>query len=69
MFIGNPPGNTDRILDFSSAMTGGLFFAPSADMLDDLAAGDSEATAPSAPTVGESGDVSLRIGSLRDQPR
>jgi porphyrinogen peroxidase len=36
MFIGDPPGNTDRILDFSTAVTGSLFFAPSADFLDDL---------------------------------
>jgi porphyrinogen peroxidase len=36
MFIGNPPGNTDRILDFSTAVTGTLFFVPSADFLDDL---------------------------------
>src|SRR6266571_6393268 len=36
MFIGRPPGNYDRILDFSTAVTGGLFFAPSADFLDDL---------------------------------
>jgi len=36
MFLGRPPGNTDRILDFSTAVTGGLFFAPSADFLDDL---------------------------------
>ena len=36
MFIGNPPGDTDRILDFSTAVTGSLFFAPSADFLDDL---------------------------------
>lgn len=28
MFIGDPPGNTDRILDFSTAITGGLFFTP-----------------------------------------
>ena len=35
MFIGNPPGNTDRILDFSTAVTGSLFFAPSVDFLDD----------------------------------
>ncbi|HVT66586.1 MAG TPA: Dyp-type peroxidase, partial [Trebonia sp.] len=35
MFIGNPPGNTDRILDFSTAVTGCLFFAPCADFLDD----------------------------------
>ncbi|QMU80243.1 Dyp-type peroxidase [Streptacidiphilus sp. PB12-B1b] len=36
MFVGNPPGVYDRILDFSTAVTGGLFFAPSADFLDDL---------------------------------
>jgi len=35
MFLGNPPGNYDRILDFSTATTGTLFFAPSADFLDD----------------------------------
>lgn len=34
MFIGNPPGNYDRILDFSTAQTGTLFFVPSLDMLD-----------------------------------
>ena len=28
MFIGNPPGNYDRILDFSTAVTGTLFFVP-----------------------------------------
>ena len=26
MFIGRPPGNYDRILDFSTAVTGNLFF-------------------------------------------
>jgi putative iron-dependent peroxidase len=36
MFIGNPPGCTDRILDFSTAVTGTLFFVPSLDFLDDL---------------------------------
>jgi putative iron-dependent peroxidase len=36
MFLGSPPGTTDRLLDFSTAVTGGLFFAPSADFLDDL---------------------------------
>jgi len=35
MFIGNPPGTYDRILDFSTAMTGCLFFVPTADFLDD----------------------------------
>ena len=35
MFIGKPPGNHDRILDFSRAVTGSLFFVPSGDFLDD----------------------------------
>jgi porphyrinogen peroxidase len=79
MFIGDPPGNTDRILDFSTAVTGTLFFAPSADFLDDppdgpgaataLAADDAASTAgppepgPASPTPPSSG--SLGIGSLR----
>lgn len=33
MFIGNPPGNHDRILDVSKAVTGTLFFVPSATFL------------------------------------
>jgi len=36
MFIGNPAGNYDRILDFSAAVTGCMFFVPSADFLRDL---------------------------------
>ena len=35
MFLGDPPGNYDRILDFSTAVTGTLFFVPTADFLDD----------------------------------
>ncbi|MDH0895865.1 MULTISPECIES: Dyp-type peroxidase [unclassified Pseudomonas] len=37
MFIGLPPGNYDRLLDFSKAVTGSLFFVPSADLLEELA--------------------------------
>lgn len=33
MFVGNPPGNYDRLLDFSRAITGSLFFVPSATFL------------------------------------
>ena len=52
MFIGSPPGNYDRILDFSTAVTGTLFFVPSQTMLDDFdslgpdgaAPGDSDET-------------------------
>jgi putative iron-dependent peroxidase len=39
MFVGDPPGNYDRILDFSKACTGGLFFAPSLDILKQYSAG------------------------------
>ena len=53
MFLGSPPGNYDRILDFSTAVTGGLFYVPSADFLDDL---------PSSP--GQRGG-SLGIGGLK----
>jgi putative iron-dependent peroxidase len=37
MFVGRPPGNYDRLLDYSRAVTGGLFFVPSAPMLEALA--------------------------------
>jgi porphyrinogen peroxidase len=57
MFIGRPPGNYDRILDFSMAVTGGLFFAPSADFLADL---------PDLPGPSSSArDGSLGIGGLQ----
>lgn len=36
MFIGDPPGNYDRILDFSTAVTGTLFFVPTRNMLDEF---------------------------------
>lgn len=39
MFIGDPPGMHDRLLDFSTALTGSVFFAPSAAELDALGAG------------------------------
>jgi porphyrinogen peroxidase len=70
MFIGDPPGNTDRILDFSTAITGCLFFVPPADLLEALAPAPDEvtgATAPAPSTADESDDGSLQIGSLRDQ--
>jgi putative iron-dependent peroxidase len=37
MFIGRPPGNYDRILDFSTAVTGNLFFVPTVTFLDNVA--------------------------------
>lgn len=36
MFVGKPPGNYDRLLDFSRAVTGNLFFVPSASFLDNV---------------------------------
>ena len=36
MFLGDPPGNYDHLLDYSRPLTGVLFFAPSADFLDSL---------------------------------
>jgi porphyrinogen peroxidase len=43
MFIGKPPGNYDRLLDFSRAVTGNLFFVPSATFLDNVTADESAA--------------------------
>jgi porphyrinogen peroxidase len=77
MFVGKPPGNYDRILDFSRAVTGTLFFVPSATFLEDVAAtapasspAPSTVSPPSAPDpAGSSGsrppDGSLGIGSLK----
>lgn len=36
MFVGDPPGLHDRILDFSTPLTGTTFFAPSASLLASL---------------------------------
>ncbi|MGB3321167.1 MAG: Dyp-type peroxidase [Mycolicibacterium fortuitum] len=73
MFIGDPPGNTDRILDFSTALTGGLFFTPTIDFLDDpppLPSTDaaSEAAEDVSPDQGHR-DGSLGIGSLKGIPQ
>lgn len=37
MFIGDPIGNTDLLLEVSTAVTGTLFFVPTLDMLEELA--------------------------------
>lgn len=67
MFIGDPPGNYDRILDFSTAVTGSLFFVPTVDFLDDPpdpgSAGDAALEPGPEPAPA---DQSLGIGSLRD---
>jgi porphyrinogen peroxidase len=81
MFIGSPPGNYDRILDFSTAVTGSLFFVPSLTMLDGFDDLDStpappaptdpmapdDPSAPSAPQAPAAGNGSLNIGSLRGE--
>jgi putative iron-dependent peroxidase len=78
MFVGRPPGNYDRLLDFSRAVTGTLFFVPSATFLENVATGEA---APSAadPTPNDrkiddasepqmpSPDGSLGIGSLKGE--
>jgi putative iron-dependent peroxidase len=76
MFVGRPPGNYDRILDFSRAVTGDLFFAPSATFLE--AIGEDQPTAVAAPLVMpvtiegspstlRQSDGSLGIGSLKGE--
>ena len=37
MFVGQPPGNYDRLLDVSRAVTGSLFFVPPAAFLENAA--------------------------------
>jgi putative iron-dependent peroxidase len=72
MFLGTASAESDRILDFSEAVTGTLFFAPSADFLDDppelpkSTAGAAAAGAPSTTGTGQAG--SLNIGGLRRSP-
>jgi len=58
MFVGRPPGNYDRLLDFSRAVTGSLFFAPSVTFLEAIAEDQ-----PSLPAA----HGSLGIGSLKGE--
>jgi putative iron-dependent peroxidase len=68
MFIGEPPGNYDRILDFSRAVTGNLFFVPSAAFLDDPPTPTpAQASTLDQPRASASPDGSLGIGSLRER--
>jgi porphyrinogen peroxidase len=82
MFLGVPPGNHDRILDFSTAVTGTLFFVPTADFLDDPPALPGEADDSTSGARGEgaspaegisssapaAGNGSLGIGWLGGEP-
>lgn len=77
MFIGKPPGNYDRLLDFSRAITGTLFFIPTATFLDNIQADsaiadeteDTPASVESDSETGKSSSTehhgSLGIGSLK----
>src|ERR1700735_5471414 len=72
MFVGKPPGNYDRLLDFSRAVTGTLFFVPSATFLDALGEDAPAETAPAAKaataqTPSAPSDGSLGIGSLKGE--
>ncbi len=79
MFLGDPPGNYDRILDFSTAVTGCLFFVPTAEFLDDIPPAPDAAGQPgndvggsaSSPEIDGTADTdgagSLGIGDLRGQ--
>ena len=65
MFVGEPAGSYDRILDFSTAATGTTFFVPTLRMLEQLSEPPPDAEAdPPARTSG-----SLGIGSLKDRRR
>ncbi|MFG2612074.1 Dyp-type peroxidase [Streptomyces anulatus] len=77
MFLGDPPGTHDRILDFSTAVTGSLFFAPRADFLDApppppvlARSGDRPEPVPAPvrqdPVAAGADHGSLRIGSLQE---
>ncbi|WP_197378696.1 Dyp-type peroxidase [Mycolicibacterium mengxianglii] len=69
MFVGDPPGNTDRILDFSTALTGGLFFSPTVDFLDDPPPLPGSETEPAVVVAPPAHEGSLAIGSLKGQPQ
>jgi putative iron-dependent peroxidase len=77
MFVGRPPGNYDRLLDFSHPVTGNLFFVPAASLLDTLAAGPDPAPEPApltpagadAPPSSPARDGTLAIGSLKGNPQ
>jgi len=64
MFIGRPPGNYDRLLDVSRAVTGNLFFVPTATFLENVSEEESAASSAVSPPgePGSAGIPSLRSG-------
>ncbi|MDD4868797.1 MAG: Dyp-type peroxidase, partial [Mycobacterium sp.] len=68
MFLGDAAGNTDRILDFSTALTGAMFFSPTVDFLDDPPPLPGRPAPQRAPALA-SGEGSLSIGSLKGTSR
>jgi len=69
MFVGRPPGNYDRLLDFSRAITGTLFFVPTAAFLENIGNDRPGVAAPAAePSASPPNkDGSLGIGSLKGE--
>jgi putative iron-dependent peroxidase len=69
MFVGRPPGNYDRLLDFSRAVTGTLFFVPSSTFLEEVAAGVAAPSVTEAESQSQPAppDGSLGIGSLKEE--
>ncbi len=65
MFLGKGDAPHDRILDFSTALTGTLYFVPDADFLDDPPSAGGEDDAAKDPAPASPSDDSLGIGSLK----
>ena len=73
MFLGTADAAHDRILDFSTAITGTLFYVPTVDWLEDPPAAQPDApdtASPDAPGPGDAGPPpegpdSLGLGGLR----
>lgn len=63
MFLGESAVSHDRLLDYSTAHTGCLFFVPPVAFLDDPDSFAAESAGP--PDPADPGDGSLRIGSLK----
>lgn len=66
MFVGRSPGNYDRQLDYSRAVTGTLFFVPSTTFLES-AAGEDASSSPATPSSGE-GEIEVAPGSRLPSP-